>query len=117
MGIPISQPHTVSVVTATVSRDAGSNAATQDFTAPTPRNVKGMFQTRSGDLVQDEEGKITSLDGIFYTTDQGVLVDDLMTVTLPGISEKFVVASRSVKMGVDGGFSHVEHDLSREVRR
>lgn len=116
MGIPISQPHSVVVVTAAVARDADHNAATQDFSGAS-RSVKGMFQTRSGDLIQDETGKLSTLDGIFYTTDQSILVDDLITVALPGISEKFRVSSRSVKMGIDGGFSHVQHDLVKEIKR
>ena len=117
MAIPIPQPHTVSVVTAAVARDAGHNAATQDYSAPTPRSIKGIFQTRSGDLIQDEEGKLSTLDGVFYTKDTGVLVDDLMTVALTGVSEKFRVSSRSVKFDIAGKLSHVEHDLSREIRR
>lgn len=116
MAIPIPQPHTVTVVTAAVARDAGHNAATQDYSGAS-RSVKGMFQTRSGDLIQDEEGKLSTLDGIFYTKNTGVLVDDLITVALTGVSDKFRVSSRSVKFDIAGKFSHVEHDLSREIRR
>lgn len=120
MAILFEEPHSIQQKRAKVTRDVGSNAAEQDFvTAPDlDRTINGMFQTRSGDLVQDAEGNLITLDAILYTSEQDVRPDDQMIPSgLPGVTETFQVVSVEPKFDVDGEFTHMEVPLAREARR
>lgn len=114
------EPHSVRQKRAVVTRDAGNNAAEQDFvTAPSlDRVIAAMFQTRVGDLTQDAEGNLISLDAIIYTSEEDVKADDQMIPSgLTGVSDTFQVVSVEPKFDVDGVFVHNEVQLAREARR
>lgn len=117
MPVPINTPHSVTLKRGAVSRDADNNAASRDFTFPSlTKTVKGLFQVRTGDVSQDGEGRNFSLDGIFYTLDKDIQLDDLLEVSLPGITDKFRVADRDPKFDINGLFSHMEIPLERDAR-
>lgn len=111
------EPHTLNLKRPTLSRNSDSNALEQDYASPAvDRDLVCMFQTRGGEVAQDEEGEFFPLDAIVYTTDTDLKIDDLLTVILTGTSDKFRVAGIEPKYDVDGEFMHNQLVLTRETR-
>ncbi len=121
MGIPINQPHVVTVERPDVSRDADTNVANRDYDTPASVfTVECMFQTRTGDQSQDEDGNNFTYDAVLFITDEATNVqpDDLITVAgVAGTTDKFRAIGREPKGGVDGEFSHYEIPLTRATER
>ena len=109
--------HSLNLKRPALSKDPENNSTIQDYTAPAvDRTIKGMFQQRGGELVQDEEGNSLPIDAIFYTSDTDIAVDDVLTVSLTGTDDKFRVISREAKYDVDGVFTHLQCNLIVETR-
>lgn len=118
MSVPIKQPHTVSVRRPIATRDADSNAATEDVSGATPRSVSCMFQRRSGAVSVNPVGNEYTFDGILYVVDvdADLQILDRIDVDLPGLEATFNVSDVEPKYDGRGNFSHFEIPLSRNIQ-
>ena len=114
----IRQPHVVTVITPDVDRDADNNAAHLDYNGvgASSRSVRGTFQTRPGDTLIDDSGKMHRFDAMLYTLDKVMKINDVVTVSLPGLSDKFIVKNVEPKFAIDGRYTHTQCILERELR-
>lgn len=113
------EPHTVTQKRAAVARDADDNVAEEDFDSSPAldRQLKVMLQTRGGDVTTDAEGRIFELEGVIFTSESDVKVNDLFTSTLTGLSGRFRAATVAPKYDIDGVYLHTEVGLEKEIRR
>ncbi|KKN73346.1 hypothetical protein LCGC14_0401590 [marine sediment metagenome] len=113
------EPHTVTQRRAAVARDADDNVAEQDFdgSPALDRQLECMVQTRGGDITTDNEGRIFELEGVIFTSESDVKVDDLFTVSETGLTGRFRAAAVAPKFDIDGVYLHTEVGLEKEIRR
>lgn len=110
MGVPINRPHLLQRTTPTVPKDAGSNVSRLDYVSGTVDTVRGLFQTRGGKAAITPQGQQYTFDAMFYT-----VVDDMAVYQRIGFEvEDFTVMAVTRKHGLDGKFSHVECQLTRD---
>lgn len=77
-----------------------------------------MLQMRGGTRAVLDEGGSYPIDGIMYTTDDRVAVDDLVEPRTPqGMAGlKFVVTSVMFKSDVEGVVRHLQCSLTRSQK-
>ena len=124
MSFSIPQPHSILVITPLADQSDSSGAGKLDYGDPfgdppaISRTVQGMFQSRGGTQVIEDEGSTVPLDGVFFTTDQLIAADDILDVILPGQIAKYKVVGVEPKYDTTGGiFNHNEVSLVREFKQ
>ncbi len=89
-----------------------------DYTSPaSTKSVVCKFQTRRGEVTEDERGNHYTYDGILYTDDGDIQINDLIEVDLGGFTGKFLVVGIQPKFAMDGRLTHYEVPLTKETRR
>ncbi len=119
-----STPHSISVITPKVTRNANNNVSEPDYVVAvgqaTSRILKGNFQVRQGSRFVDDTGEKYLFDAVLYTFDKTITINDL--ITLPSAfpvdaSGKYLVLSAEPKYDVDGIFDHTICRLVKESTR
>ena len=113
------QPHLANVTHPVKARDVSSNVGTLSYASPAVKiAVACMLQMRGGTRVVLDEGASYPIDGVMYTSDDRVAVDDLVEPTTPqGMAGlKFVITSVMFKYDVNGAVRHLQCSLTRSQK-
>jgi len=114
------QPHSANVTHPVKARDVGSNVGTLSYVSPPAVKiaVACMLQMRGGTRAVLDEGASYPIDGVLYTSDDRVAVDDLVEPTTPqGMAGlKFVITSVMFKYDVNGAVRHLQCSLTRSQK-
>lgn len=108
-------PHSVTLKRPTVSRDADNNVASRDYASPAEtRVIKGLFQTRGGEVAVGDEGNIVPFDAVFYTLETDVETNDRIEVAVSFYTGNFLVVGVEPKGRMNGEFSHNQVSLQKD---
>ncbi len=108
-------PHTVTLKSPTVTRDADNNVATRDYDTPAKTlTVACLFQTRGGEVSVGDEGQIVPFDAILYTKETDIAVNDRIEVALDIHTGNFLVVGVHPKGRLQGELDHVEVSLQKD---
>jgi hypothetical protein len=118
MGVLRRTPHSVVLTRPRVDRDSGTNATKLNYASPTlTKTVKGMFQSRGGELSISEEGLAQPFDAVFFTNDSDVKQNDRLEVALAFYTGNFIVVVAEPKVALSGRFDHTETFLRKDATR
>jgi len=116
MNTLVFSPHTATRIRPKVEKgDANETSYDYGITATQKKNIKGLYQSRPGDITLNLRGEDVPLIGIFYTREKDFQEHDQLIVVSGDFAGTYLVLGTEIKHMVHGGFSHVQISLARNV--